>query len=153
MKKGFTFIEVIIAISIFAIGIVGIYSIVPRMISTVSTNSDRFLASQIAREGVELIRNIRDSNWLADVSWNQNLTACSGGCEIDYNDSVPVSFQNRYLKVDSNGFYNYETGNDTKFKRKITINQGADVLNVEVEVSWPGRYSPLIVKNNLYKWR
>jgi len=52
------------------------------------------------------------------------------------------------------GFYNYETGTLTKFKRKITITfPNPDVMEVEVEVSWKGKYSPLKVKEALYNWR
>lgn len=154
MSKGFTLIEIMIAILVLSVGIVGIYALLPKIVLTFSVNTNRFIATQLAREGLELIRNIRDSNWLAGAEWSQNLTICSSGCEIDYNDSEPIIFQDRFLRIDSNGFYNYESGEPTKFKRKITIIQPqADLLEVEVEVSWAGRYSPFKVQEKLYNWR
>jgi len=152
-SKGFTFIEVMVAISVTIVGIVGIYTLVPRVFSVVSTSKDKFISSQLAQEGIELIRNVRDSNWLAGKSWDNSLTGYEAGCEIDYNDSSPVSYQNRYLQIDSNGFYNYGQGANTKFKRKITISPESNLLAVEVEIIWQGKYSPLRVRETLYNWR
>ena len=156
MKKGFTLIEVTVAIFVITVGIVGIYTLVPKIISISSANIDTFIASQLAREGIEIVRNIRDTNWLEGNSWDDGLNNCAGGCEIDYNDPALVTFQNRYLKIDPNnpnkGFYNYENGKDTKFKRKIVIS-GTDILNINVEIIWPGEDSPFLVKENLYDWK
>ena len=153
MNKAFTLIEIMVAISVMIIGIVGVYAVIPRIISISAANTSRFIASQIGREGIELVRNIRDANWLEGGVFDDGLTDCASGCEIDYDDSVFVSFQERYLKIDTNGFYNYETGQATKFKRKITITPGVDFLNTKVEITWSGEGSPLEVEENLYNWR
>ena len=164
MNKAFTLIEVIVAISVMAIGVLGIYALVPRIVSISGANLNKFIASQLAREGIEIVRNIRDTNWLEQVSdsanpWNEGLTDCSTGCEADYNtpateDPILTSYgQGRYLKVDADGFYNYENGTSTKFKRKITITPGADMLNIKVEIIWHGKGSPFQVEENLYDWR
>ncbi|MBU2579067.1 prepilin-type N-terminal cleavage/methylation domain-containing protein [Patescibacteria group bacterium] len=151
--EGFTLIEIMIVISVLCIGIVAIYSLVSKSISVGSSNVNSFLASQLAKEGVEIVRNARDANWLKGVNWITGLTGCSNGCEGDYNDSTLSPWNNRFLKIDSNGFYNYETGTDTKFKRKIIITTPfATSTSVEVQVIWPGLGSPFIVKENLYDW-
>lgn len=145
--------EIMVAVSIMTIGIVGIYAIVPRVVSITAEQNNKFIASQLSREGIEIVRNIRDSNWLERVNWDNGLTDCSGGCEIDYDDLALVSFQGRYLKIDSNEFYNYQDGQDTKFKRKITITPDTDILNVKVEINWLGKGSPFEIEENLYNWR
>ncbi len=158
MKKGFTIIEISIAMAVMAVGLVGIYALVPRVIKTISLNKDRFIASQLAAEGLELVRNKRDSNWLeqsvaSTTPWNSGLTSCSSGCEADYDDLSFTSYQGRLLKLDSNGFYNYESGEETKFRRKITINaEEEDVLSVKAEVFLPtgGSFS---LEEKLYNWR
>lgn len=152
-KAGFTLIEVFVAISILSIGLVGAFGVLPVMIRNQSMNADSFLASQIAGEGMEIVRSIRDSNWLSENDWKIGLMACSGGCELDYNDNALVVYQNRFLKLDNNGFYNYETGKDSKFKRKITILQVGEVLNTKVEVFWNGNGSPFLIEENFYDWR
>ena len=158
LSKGFTFIEIIVAILVMAVGIVGVYAIVPRIISLTAINTNRFIASQLAREGIEIVRNMRDTNWLKRVPWDEGLTNCSTGCEIDYDDAsfTPWVEPGRYLRINSNGFYNYDpvsaTNSETKFKRKITITKNGDILNVKVEVIWPGKGSPFEVEENLANW-
>lgn len=153
MTKGFTLIEIMVAVSVLTIGVVGVYALVPTVIKTNAANTDRFIASQLAREGMELVRNIRDANWLRQVDWAEGLTACAGGCEMDYNDPSLISFQNRFLKIDGNGFYNYKNGTSTTFTRKITITPLIDYFNIKVQIIWGSGNSSSTVEENLYDWR
>lgn len=150
---GFTLVEIMIAITVMTIGIVGSYAVVPMMVRNQAVNLDEFTASQLAHEGMEIVRNFRDTNWLADLNWETGLLACSSGCEIDYNDTAFQSYQARPLKVDANDFYNYESGNDSKFKRKIILQTGTSTLNVKVQVLWNGKGSPFEAEENFYDWR
>lgn len=151
--KAFTIIEILIAISVMAIGIVGIYAIVPRTISWGAINIDKFIASQLSREGLELVRNIRDANWLQGESWNNGLAV--GAYEIDYNDPGLASFQNRFLKIDEDGFYDYEGSLTTKFKREITIatttSPEPEGIKVKSKVDWLNKNFTL--EENLYDWK
>ncbi|MDI6883128.1 MAG: prepilin-type N-terminal cleavage/methylation domain-containing protein [Patescibacteria group bacterium] len=152
-KSGFTLSEIMIAISVILVGILGIYALVPKLVSINFSNLNRFVASQLLKEGVEIVKNIRDTNYLEGENWDNGLTFCSLGCEIDYDDSGLTLSQGRYL-IDSGDFYNYEQGQETKFKRAIFITpQGADTLKVKVEVSWKGKGSPLEIREDLYNWR
>jgi len=152
-NKGFTLVEITIAIAVMTIGIVGSYAVVPMMIRNQTVNIDMFTASQLAHEGLEITRNIRDTNWLSDLTWKTGLLACSSGCEIDYNDAGFSSFQNRFLQVDTNGFFNYGSGTPSKFKRKVIIQEQGDALNVRVQVLWNGKGSPFEAVENFYDWR
>lgn len=157
-SKAFTLIEVVVAIAILAIGLVGAYGVLPLIIKSQAINIDEFLASQIANEGVELTRNLRDNNWLLWLSdWKTGLKGCSLGCEIDYNDTgfTVIGESGRFLQIDpTNGFYNYGLGTDSKFKRKITIIEDASgYLNTKVEVTWNGNGSPFILEENFYDWQ
>lgn len=158
--RGFTLIEVFVAISVLSIGVVGSFGVLPTMIKNQTINTDVFVAGQIANEGMELVRNLRDENWLKEQGWATGLDICPAGtgCEIDYNDPALVVNQNRFLKLDSNNFYKYDsTQPNSKFKRKITValNLPADptLLNVKVEIFWNGKGSPFIAEENFYDWR
>ena len=153
--KGFTLIEIMVAISVITIGVVGIYSLAPKVISITFANFDKFVASQLSQEGIEMVRNIRDTNLLNWSSWDSGLTSCLEpiGCEIDYDDSSLQYYQGRLLKINSSGFYNYENGQNTKFKRKIIIIQNGDILNLKTQIILPSNEVIFEVQENLYNWR
>lgn len=164
-RTGFTLLEVIAAIFVITVGVIGGMSAVQRTITLISISTSRLTAAYLAQEGIEMVRNIRDGNWLegrtAEVSWDQGLDGCSAGCEAGYTVlglEAPSlsSYQDRKLRIDPlNGFYNYLIGDETKFKRKITIQKpNPDILNITVEVSWSERGAPqsLSTQANLYRW-
>ncbi len=64
INKSFTLIEVIIAIFILTMGTVGAFSLIQRTIAFTSISSSRLTAAYLAQEGMEIARNIRDSNYL-----------------------------------------------------------------------------------------
>ena len=157
-SKAFTLVETLIAITILTIGIMASYAAITKVVSLTYLNSFHFVASRLAQEGMELVSNTRDTNWLNyDLDWDDGLTSCASGCEIDYNDSNFSSYGDRYLKIDSNGFYNYEDGDDSRFKRKITITDGGvDKLEIKVEITWSELGSSegtLETEEHLYNWR
>ena len=61
--------------------------LVIQSIQTGNKIQKRIVAAHLAQEGVEVIRNIRDSNWLSGSNWTANInTAGIAGC-VDYDDS------------------------------------------------------------------
>lgn len=156
LVRGFTLIEVMTAALITVLGLVGIYSLVVRTMNVSVSNADRFVAAQLAKEGIELVRNIRDCNVLAGESdWTSGLNTCFGaGCEMDYNDPGLVAFGDSNFYVDSNGFYNYDgSGQKTKYKRKIVITPNADTLDILVEIMGSVGSQPFRAYSQLYNWR
>ena len=160
LNKSFTLIEVLAAIFLITVGIAAALIVINQTTVFTQVTSSRLVASYLAQEGIEIVKNIRDSNFLkihkgiiTEEHWIDGLTGCEGGCEADYNDSGLVS-ADRYLKING-GFYNYDSGIETAFKRKITITpDGSDILKVLVEVSWTerGRTHQVTAQENLYKW-
>jgi prepilin-type N-terminal cleavage/methylation domain-containing protein len=98
-EQGFTLIELMIALAVFTIGIVAALSLALANYNNSRDNLDKIVASNLAREGIELIRNVRDSNWLraeANAScegnpcaWDYGLDVTSNYVYIDYNDPRP----------------------------------------------------------------
>jgi len=159
-KKGLTLIELMIAFFIVSFGLVGTFSVIQKIITASSMTSSRLIASYLAQEGMEIVRNVRDNNWLegAGIDWDLGLKNCFSApnyCEADYNDQALISGTDRYLKINSSGFYNYDSGTDTIFKRKIKIvHLEAEVLRVVTEVSWEehGSEKSVVVEEILYDW-
>lgn len=170
-KNGFTIIELIVSIFILSIAVVGIFSAFSMMVILTSDASDRLVATYLSQEAMEVVRNIRDYNWLkmdADeynngYSWVDGLVVgvdhgpmdCSSatgkGCKTTYAESYQM-FQmddndNDYLRISTTGFYSY-SGIQTKFKRKIIINPVSDasgiyMLDVVVQTCWDRKASIL----------
>jgi prepilin-type N-terminal cleavage/methylation domain-containing protein len=154
MNKGFTIIELIISIFILAVSTVGVYSAFSIMNILTADAADRLTATYLAQEGMEIVRNIRDTNWLnagAGATWLDGLSACANGCEADYTTGTTAQFPypmtnttGDFLYINSNGFYNYATsGTKTRFQRKIIVAPIPDakgdssyIVKVTVQVSW-----------------
>lgn len=159
-SKGFTIIEVLTAIFVITVGVGGAVILINQTISSIKTTSSKLVASYLAQEGIEIVKNIRDSNFLkiqktGSGNWTDGLTGCALGCEGDFASTTTLSsYLDRKLKIDG-GFYKYsDSGTETPFKRKITITQNGDILEVLVETSWQerGRSYNVITQENLYKW-
>ncbi len=66
-KSAFTFIEVIVAITVFAIGVLAVLRLITQNLVTLDSTQSRTTATFLAKEWMELVYNMRDSNidkWL-----------------------------------------------------------------------------------------
>jgi len=147
MKKGFTLVEALVAISILIIGILSAFILVSRSLYTFPLIQDRLTASFLVQEGIELVRNIRDSNFIKkakgeNISWDSNLSyKCytiepvigSSSNDISLNETNCECKNSTPLKFDdSRNFYNYQDGEETKFRRVIQIEK---ISNNEIKVT------------------
>lgn len=157
--RGFTLLEMIIVIFVILVGLIGPLSLITQTVNLTTDSSSRLIAAYLGQEGIEIVRNIRDGNWLEQrtattTPWNDGLAA--GDWEADYNDNSLISYAGRNLRING-GLYNYDlVGTETKFKRKITITpEGDDILKVSIQIQWEdrGRNYQMTVQENLYNWR
>ena len=74
-KSAFTFIEVIIAITVFAIGVLAVLRLITQNLATLDTTQTRTTATFLAKEWIELVYNMRDSNLGKWLPWDCVLRA------------------------------------------------------------------------------
>jgi hypothetical protein len=145
-------LEAVIAIGILLTAIIIIISLSIASTDLGSANEMKTLATNLAREGLEVIRQQRDSNWLADVEFYKNISTGDlftdpiiAVFNVTTNDHGIVSFAGLGLKscyqnnpIDcacylsgtsctvffNNGVYTtfIPTGVETSFRRLIFIN-------------------------------
>jgi len=161
-EKGFTLIETLVAITILLIAIVGPMEIASKGLFSAFYARDEITAYYLAQEGLEYVRNGRDTVFLENNAngtsedWLSGLSACEvasetdDGCYIDvplYLDQVDGSIDSVITECsgecpvllfnETNGSYSYTSGDDSKFTRTIKISrEGADEAVVESQVTW-----------------
>ena len=165
-KKGFTIIEILVAFTIITIGLLGVVSLVVQNLQVQNVNRNYVVAAMLAQEGIELVRNQRDLNWLTSGNdWDEDINDfdTDGTYAIDHDDTPPfndapdlVSDNGAQLSIDGNNYYVHGAGNATPFYRLISVALiGVDELKVIAHVQWQERNRTHNYKTevHLYNWR
>ncbi len=163
-NSGFTLVETLVAISILMIAITGPLVISSQVLNYSYFARDQITAAYLAQDAIEYIRNVRDQNFLANLSnpgsknWLAagdtltlvDLCGTNKKCKLDSQVSSSISVCSsdpnigcgvmQYNK--ETGIYNYTSGIggdivDSKFTRDITLNQITDnEIQIKATVSW-----------------
>jgi len=72
-KRGESFTETMISIFILTSGLVAAGGLIMAAINTAGNIKEKIIAINLAREGIETVRNVRDTNWL---KYSANLREC-----------------------------------------------------------------------------
>ncbi len=181
-RSGFTLIETIVSITIFAIAIIGPMTLSSNSIKATKDSRLHLEAIHLAEEGVEIIHNLRDNASAQDVSpnrvgwtsWVDGIsTTCNTGCVVDatsHNGSglwgsqvvTPAGGNNEIVKYDENtGLYSQGPGAggvpDSLFRRRITTTTvNARQTRITSVVSYPSTYGGLMryatATDDIYNW-
>ncbi|MBL7057707.1 prepilin-type N-terminal cleavage/methylation domain-containing protein [Patescibacteria group bacterium] len=170
-QRGFGLIEVTVSIYILTMGLFGLMSLLHQSLKAQDINKNSIVAAQLAQEGIELVRNVRDNNWLDPDSsdWKIDIVDGKGGdanqaFAIDYRgrDNIqPVSSiddENSKLYIDVDNFYTHDSSSNspTLFSRIIEkINSNNEYVEIISTVKWSERGADhdYVVATKLYNWR
>lgn len=72
-KTGFTLVETILAISVISVAIATATQLTQSSLKMGRASMNQYIAFHLAEEGLEIVRNLRDSNWLQNKSWRDSL--------------------------------------------------------------------------------
>lgn len=143
-SKGFTLLEVLIAMFFITVGATAAFVLVQRVATFSLGASQKLQASYLAQEGVEIVRNMRDSNSVKTskgqtTPWSTGLISCSAGCQADYASASLSPYTGSFL-LWNGSFYSYATGEKTIFQRRITIRMiNENLMYIDSEVFWNDR--------------
>jgi len=164
-EKGFSILEVVIAIFIITMGLVGVLSLVIQNLQVKYINKNGIIASMLAQEGVELVRSRRDGNWENGLDFKQGIIG-DGTYAIDAENIIDVDGgidnANARLKYNSGGYYCHgawisegacNQGN-SPFFRLITVTDNGVYLDVQARVRFKkGNNSyDYVAETRLYNW-
>lgn len=170
--KAFSLLETVVILFIVAVGLLSILSLSIESLKSQSINRNTLIAYNLAQEGIELIRNVRDTNWIENtasspVAWNRYIEGSVSGNKyrIDYSYFYPVSVtslsetQLQLATSTNEDFYLHSTGSpDSIFKRMITIvatSTSAPSSTVTSLVQWEekGETYQYSLETMLYDWQ
>ncbi|MDZ4230056.1 MAG: hypothetical protein U1C53_02865 [Candidatus Veblenbacteria bacterium] len=148
MLRGFGLVEAVVAVGVLITGIVAVVSLAQSNLSASKGVESRLVAVNLAREGVEAVRSLRDGNWLKgrtgasgsanawDTGFNSSGDATGTAIAIlDVNtlswtiDFTPTGFSDsrtRMRRHPTRGLYRQSLDNPvgettTQFSRLITV--------------------------------
>lgn len=159
---GFTLIEIVTVILVVTVGIVGVFGLAQDTASSSRLVTHELTATYLAQEGIEIVRSVRDSNWLAqrmdeETTWDENLE--SGIYRTDYtqlgeDDPLQTTDTDAPLETDGEGF-SYSGEEESIFAREIELDNQGDQIVVTVTVSFDfgGKERTITTKEILYNWR
>lgn len=172
-NKGFTLLEVLVAVSILMVAVAAPITISQKGISSAVYSKNQMIASYLAQDAIEYIKNRRDKISINNgFSWlGLNVfSPCLGEnnyCQIDtiknssnisddintYSDSIPLRLGD--ASASHLGLFQYMDGTDTSFTRKINIvinPSNPDEALVTVAVSWGSVANTVTVKTLIYNY-
>ncbi len=87
-QQGQSLLELLIALFILVSTLTATIALIVTSINAGRESRNKLIGTSLAREGIELVRNIRDSNWLDDTGpvWDEGLNDGAG----DDTTAIPV---------------------------------------------------------------
>lgn len=176
-KRGESLLEVLVAVVILGVFLSSILSMVNNAMATNQNIRMRVMALNLAREGIEGVRNIRDTNWLKYSGnmrdkWNEGIVDGSNSTEyglqfVDNKFSLNTTSTQLYL--DSEGFFTHiaptasNNHTQTPFSRIISTepldtvcpnNLCPQKIKVTSTVQWTedGREQEVVLEAHLYDY-
>ncbi len=150
-QKGFSLIEVLFSLWVVSMGVVAISALMSGNIKTTTNAKNQVIASSLAQEGIELVKNLKDNNPATFTSVSGEKT---DGAEyrIDLSTDYPGLISNinsdkrLYLINDLTRIYSHAGTIPTKFYRKIEITNDSLAKNVIVTsfVVWNNSGFPVV---------
>ena len=107
--RGQSLIEATIALGVITTGLVGALTLMSFSLRAANTSENQLIALNLAWEGIEVVQNKRDSNYLAGAAFNTDLV--SGGDQTAIADFDPsagwvIDFVPNAMADNSTQFYN-----------------------------------------------
>ena len=179
-QSGVTLVESLVAMMIMVVGLVAMLSLALSSLERARVSKEQIVATTLVREGIEIVRTIRDTNWLQGVDcWDDAIpTACGlvdGLYAIDYEDiALPTTLSSSddiedfdftsssgvdtaLWKDVTSGFYNHGSGDDTLYKRVVEIKDisSSESKRIRCRVYWENRGRTFHVDSEtvLTNWR
>lgn len=157
--NGYLLIEAMVAMGVLTTGVLGIFALMSQSIKLTRVIDDQYVGTYLAAEGIEITKNLLDSNVLAG-SWNAGGFDANACYELDMHTTglfgAPTvgcpSGSVTPLRFDG-VLYQYGAGDPTSYIRTVHIEPIASVgVRVVSTVTWAGGASSVSLEDKFYNW-
>jgi hypothetical protein len=147
-QKGFSFGETLLAAFVLSIGLLTVVKMFQVGISSSIIVRNATVASELAQEGIELVRNVRDNDFAIGNGGFTGFDSSKSHCYMNYADTALNCFTSQgstdmySLRYDGSRYV--ATSASQRFRRYIYINYNSSDQKATVRsfVVWDGRSLP-----------
>lgn len=160
-SHGFSLIEVVLSLALTGLVFLSIYSLYAVTLRYDTESRYEVIASNLAQEGAEIIRNIRDDNFLNEEAINYQLS--QGSCQPFFSGEDPScdsSSRIEAVEIIDDHYENCQTTCSTKtpFKRVCNIyTANVSEIKFSCTVSWESfainSERSIVVEGYLTNWQ
>ena len=161
-QAGQVLIESMVGISVAMMGLVGVLALLTRSYSYTQGVSQRFVATYLAAEGIEVARSVVDKNYVDSQEWNRGIFAGTyviNSESADLSTMVESGVEGAMWFDAGTGIYTTEnTGNTTPFRRTVSVSYpgtGANEMAIVSRVTWSakGTENEVVLEDHFFDWR
>lgn len=164
-KRGFSMMEVVFSVFILSVGLVAAIGLIVSSIKNSIDSRNHIIASQLAQEGVELVRNVRDNSWadgkIAFLDFKSGIGKDNCIIDKDSDDvkTCAASPDHKKLYYFNDFYVHNDDGSETRFQRRIKLeyydasgdptppNKDAIKASVKSIVTWNNSAPPSDLSN------
>lgn len=84
LPSAFSLVEIMVVVSMITVGFVGIIGLVQKAIMLYYNNKNVLIANNLAQEGLELVRFVRDDNWMTPATFPIANNYFARSVSVDY---------------------------------------------------------------------
>ena len=156
-------IESIVAISVGITALLSAFSLVTNSLHYNSEADRKLVGAHLAAEGVEIVRNMVDSNFAQGAPWTNGFSTSPYTFQVSYDSAVPITVQAGNPLYYLGGTYSYNNALSplavpSGFIRDITTTLHTDgagkvyAISVSSTVRMAGM-DPIVIEDHFYNWR
>lgn len=151
-RSGQTIIEALVGITVAVVGLLGILILVGRSLTVNNDIRAKFVATYLAAEGIEVVKNIIDTNYANGTFWNRNID--TGDFDVSWDSLSLTPTASRPLNF-GGGAYSYVANPASPYTRTVSIVAGASTISVKSLVSWTsrGKTESISLEDTFFNWR
>ncbi len=129
-RKGETLVELLVAITFLTVGALSAVRLMGLANINNQITKERVVATNLAREGLETVRSIRDTNWLRFAGerrrcWNNSDSTECKDTDSDGAPDEPIQHQKSYIIKFNSTNYRWEL-DSTALSVRLNLRDGVD---------------------------